>query len=142
MIHVEIFESNTGEIKGFLVRGHACYAPEGQDIICAGVSALVQAAIQGLRRFLTEPPQVEAGSGETARLLKAGKKRESRERQDRAGKAGRAGKNHFLKVMLPDPLREKDREAAKIILETLAMGLEGIVLGYGKYVEIRRCRKC
>lgn len=29
--------------NGFRVEGHACYAPSGQDVVCAGVSALVGA---------------------------------------------------------------------------------------------------
>lgn len=34
-----IVSHNDGEIK---IEGHAEYAPEGQDIVCAGVSALTQ----------------------------------------------------------------------------------------------------
>lgn len=137
MIHIRIFEDEAGEIKGFLVEGHAGYAPRGQDIVCAGISALVQAAVLGLREFLTRPPQVEAGPEETNRLFKTGKSRTPGIAPKSArGKRG----NVFLKVMLPDSLGERDREVAKIILETLEMGLRGIALGYHRYVEIRRCR--
>jgi uncharacterized protein YsxB (DUF464 family) len=36
---------------GFSIKGHAGYAPEGRDIICAGVSAIAQTAILGLQHF-------------------------------------------------------------------------------------------
>ncbi|MDH7577206.1 MAG: ribosomal-processing cysteine protease Prp [Bacillota bacterium] len=134
MIYIKIFENQAGEIRGFLVRGHAGYAPKGEDIICAGVSALVQAAVLGLRHFLEKLPQVETGQEENARLQvprAPGKRR-------RGGKETEEGV--FFKVVLPESLGEKDREAARIILETLEMGLQGIALGYRKYVDIRRCR--
>ena len=37
-----VVSHNDGEIK---IEGHAEYAPEGQDIVCAGVSALTQSLI-------------------------------------------------------------------------------------------------
>lgn len=36
---------------GFHVYGHAGYAPEGQDIICAGVSALTFGTIHGMETY-------------------------------------------------------------------------------------------
>lgn len=46
---------NEGEI-GILIRGHADYAPRGLDIVCAGVSAIIQAAVCGLREIAKEYP--------------------------------------------------------------------------------------
>ncbi|MCI3923627.1 ribosomal-processing cysteine protease Prp [Paenibacillus sp. TRM 82003] len=41
MIRVDVDrESETRRIVGFRVVGHALYAPSGQDIVCAGVSAV------------------------------------------------------------------------------------------------------
>lgn len=45
----------------FELSGHAGYAGHGQDIVCAGVTALSFAAVNGLERFLTERPLVEQG---------------------------------------------------------------------------------
>lgn len=45
------FTSRAGDCTGFTASGHAGYAPAGQDIVCAAVSALTQgtiAAIGGL----------------------------------------------------------------------------------------------
>lgn len=43
----------TGQLmRAFTVNGHANTAPHGQDIVCAAVSALSQAAVMGLERHL------------------------------------------------------------------------------------------
>jgi len=59
MIRATFLESKSGELQGFIVEGHAGYAPAGEDIVCAGVSALVQTAVAGLKHFLTDAPLVE-----------------------------------------------------------------------------------
>ena len=43
MIKAEIF-SHDGKVTGFSIKGHSGTAPRGQDIYCAGVSTLSQAA--------------------------------------------------------------------------------------------------
>ncbi len=52
MIKIEIFRNQAGEIAGFQVRGHSNTAPRGQDIVCAGVSALTQTAVLGMEKHL------------------------------------------------------------------------------------------
>ena len=52
MITVARIRDNNRAIVGFQVSGHAQAAPHGQDIICAGVSSLVQSAIMGIERHL------------------------------------------------------------------------------------------
>lgn len=37
--------------SSLIVKGHSGYADHGNDIVCAGVSALTQAAILGLRHY-------------------------------------------------------------------------------------------
>ena len=39
---------------GITLNGHANYAPIGQDIICAGVSTLVQTLIQSIEELTTD----------------------------------------------------------------------------------------
>ncbi len=39
-------------LVGFKVQGHAGFAEHGQDIVCAGVSALTQGALMGLQDAL------------------------------------------------------------------------------------------
>lgn len=43
MIIIKVYSN---EIK---VRGHAGYAPHGQDIVCAGVTALTQTLVESLK---------------------------------------------------------------------------------------------
>ena len=42
------------ELVGFRIVGHADYAGYGQDIVCAGASAIAQAAVLGLRDIKCE----------------------------------------------------------------------------------------
>ncbi len=51
MIRIEIIRSN-GWITAFRVHGHSGTAPKGQDIVCAGISALAQTALLGLSEHL------------------------------------------------------------------------------------------
>ncbi len=43
-------------IVGFKAEGHAGFARSGQDIYCAGVSAITGTALIGLQMHLTRPP--------------------------------------------------------------------------------------
>jgi len=63
MVKVKIQTTRVGEFVAFEVKGHSDYAEHGQDIVCSGISALVQTAVLGLTHYLENPPklQVEAG---------------------------------------------------------------------------------
>lgn len=63
MITVTIVRDNNKAITGFTVSGHAKTAPHGQDIVCAGVSALVQSAIMGIERHLGREIDLGQDSG-------------------------------------------------------------------------------
>ena len=58
-----IWADDQGKIRKFELSGHAGYAEAGQDIVCAGVSALSIAACNGLETFLTVIPKVEQSEG-------------------------------------------------------------------------------
>ncbi|NLK89182.1 MAG: ribosomal-processing cysteine protease Prp [Clostridiaceae bacterium] len=49
MITVTLYRSTNGYIRRFVASGHAGYAPEGSDIICAGISAIAQTIIGSLQ---------------------------------------------------------------------------------------------
>ncbi|HOG01226.1 MAG: hypothetical protein BWY35_01575 [Firmicutes bacterium ADurb.Bin248] len=51
MTQVTFFRSG-GRMAGFEARGHTGCAPEGEDIVCAGISALTQTALAGIREYL------------------------------------------------------------------------------------------
>lgn len=50
-------------IKGFKVEGHAGYKTEGEDIYCAGVSAITQTALLGLIQHLQNEPAHKVKKG-------------------------------------------------------------------------------
>ena len=63
MIKIEIVRNEEQAMVGFRVNGHANVAPHGQDIVCAGVSALAQTAVLGLDRQLKKKIQIKIASG-------------------------------------------------------------------------------
>ena len=54
MIKITIFRNRGGEYFGFDCSGHAGYAEKGEDIVCAGVSALVINTVNSLEMFTAE----------------------------------------------------------------------------------------
>ncbi len=51
MIQVTFYREKTGEYTGFRMEGHAEFAAYGNDIVCAGVSALVINTINSIEAF-------------------------------------------------------------------------------------------
>ncbi len=52
MITITLQRGKDGRLDGFFVSGHAGYADKGFDIVCAGVSAIVQTTVLGLQSVL------------------------------------------------------------------------------------------
>lgn len=72
MIAVQIQRTPDGAIAELRVSGHAEYADPGEDIVCAGVSALVQSALLGLKQVAKHPHEGKATSGRMHCRVKAG----------------------------------------------------------------------
>lgn len=51
MIEYKKIEIDYGNRIGLMVRGHAHYAKKGNDIVCASVSSICQAAANGCLKF-------------------------------------------------------------------------------------------
>ncbi|MBO5160126.1 MAG: ribosomal-processing cysteine protease Prp [Lachnospiraceae bacterium] len=62
MITIEIRTSGE-EYVGFSSKGHAGYAEEGYDIICAAVSALTVNTINSIEKFTEDAFKAEAADG-------------------------------------------------------------------------------
>ena len=62
MIHVHIKRS-AGQFSQVKVNGHAGKAPHGEDIVCAGVSTLVQTYFFSLQRLLQLDVTVDVRDG-------------------------------------------------------------------------------
>jgi uncharacterized protein len=63
MIKIIMERDVAQELVGFCAEGHADTAPRGQDIVCAGVSALLQTAVFGLERHLKRDVLLEQSEG-------------------------------------------------------------------------------
>jgi uncharacterized protein len=63
MTEVLVRRAPDGTIAEIRVTGHTGYAEEGEDIVCAGVSALVVTALIGLKKVAQHPYAGKATSG-------------------------------------------------------------------------------
>ncbi len=59
MTSVEILRDAEGKICEFRSHGHTGYAEAGQDLVCAGVSSILQTAVLGLEEYLKLKTKVE-----------------------------------------------------------------------------------
>ena len=59
MTTVRVFRRPDGAISGFDANGHAGYAEAGEDIVCAAVSALTEATLNGLQSVVKAPVMFE-----------------------------------------------------------------------------------
>lgn len=62
MIKISVEKRNNAYMS-FVSRGHADYAEEGQDIICAAVSALIISTVNGLEAFTSEKFEQKEADG-------------------------------------------------------------------------------
>ncbi len=62
MVTVTLFQRN-GEFTKFLSMGHANFASHGEDIVCAGISALTQTCANALESVAHVAPKVKVGEG-------------------------------------------------------------------------------
>ena len=62
MINITV-KKRKGSYLDFLSRGHAGYAEEGQDIVCAAVSALIITTVNSLDAFTEEKIEVGEDDG-------------------------------------------------------------------------------
>ncbi|QIA27966.1 ribosomal-processing cysteine protease Prp [Thermaerobacter sp. PB12/4term] len=106
MIRAVFFRDGQGAITRFEITGHAGFADRGDDIVCAAVSALGQAAILGLEEVLHLVPEVELD--EEGRLV----------------------------CQLPADVPADLHRAAQAILETARVGIQAIASDYDEYVRV------
>lgn len=70
MIEVHCCKSGNGEISEFWVEGHAGWGEPGEDIVCAGVSALAETALLALQKIAKAAMESEQREGHVwCRLL-------------------------------------------------------------------------
>lgn len=87
--------------------GHTDYGEEGEDIVCAALSSVVQTAVLGLMSVVG-----------IAVSLK---------RDDRRG---------YLKMSLPKEITDGQRHDADVILNTMLCGISDLHEGFSKYIKL------
>ncbi|HHW13223.1 MAG TPA: ribosomal-processing cysteine protease Prp [Firmicutes bacterium] len=106
MTSVQFLRAGT-RFVGFKAKGHTGYAPAGQDIVCAGVSTLVQTAVLGLQKLVGLELQIE---------------------QEQKG--------GLFNCRIAGAVEEKKLEQADLILNLMYLGLQQIAQEYRKYVQV------
>ncbi|HYF91397.1 MAG TPA: ribosomal-processing cysteine protease Prp [Symbiobacteriaceae bacterium] len=73
MTEVQVRRAPDGTVTELRVAGHTDYAERGEDIVCAGVSALVVTCLIGLKKVARHPHAGKARAGSMyCRLLPGG----------------------------------------------------------------------
>ncbi len=107
MTTVTVYTARDGSCRGFECHGHAEYVQEGDDIVCAGISAIVINTVNCLGDLLHLPLSVE---------------------YDDDGN---------ISCMFDRPENELVREKAALLTDSMIHGLEWIRLQYGdEYLRI------
>lgn len=95
-----------GNISSVSITGHSEYEDVGRDIVCAAVSALSIAAVNGLTTFVKIEVKYEIKD------------------------------DGFLEFELPEMIEYEKVLQSNAILETLYLGLKSIELEYSKYIRV------
>ena len=64
MIHVTIYQDKRNVCTGFQLKGHAGFAEEGQDIVCAAASVLVLNTINAINLYAEDEFSVDSDQEE------------------------------------------------------------------------------
>jgi hypothetical protein len=88
-------------------KGHTGYAESGADIVCAGLSALIQGALLGILKVV-------------------GVKADHRMNEDKG----------TLSIILPDGLSDAERHDCSVILNTLYTSVTDLAEGYSEYIKV------
>jgi uncharacterized protein YsxB (DUF464 family) len=101
------FEKINGKIISVECIGHTDYADEGEDIICAALSSIVQTAVLGLMQVAKINIEYKVDEEEG-----------------------------YLKATLPNGLTDARRHDADVILETLLLGVADLNQGFSDFIEL------
>jgi uncharacterized protein YsxB (DUF464 family) len=62
-LRIELYENQDGVIYGFLIQGTTNYAEYGEDIVAAGVSAIVQNTVVSVQTLTTDKIEAKVDEG-------------------------------------------------------------------------------
>ncbi|MEI5905684.1 ribosomal-processing cysteine protease Prp [Bacillus spongiae] len=109
MINIVITKSSidSERITSFTMEGHANFAEHGQDIVCAGASAVSIGTINAIEEITGKEPVVYQSPD-----------------------------GGFLHFELPESLSEKEDEQVQLLLKGMVVSLETIQQDYKKYMKL------
>lgn len=106
MIRIIINRTKSGKIHSFTMNGHANFAEHGEDIVCAGASAVTLGIVNAIETLTGVAP--EADQGESG----------------------------YLKCDFPENLSEETDEKVQLLLEAMVLSLQEIEKVAGKHIKI------
>lgn len=95
-------------ICGFQASGHAGYADEGSDIVCAAVSVLLTTCVNAMEQIAGVKPE-----------------------------AVQAKKAPLMLISMPKDLSPQKEHDARIILRSTELGLKDVAMQYPQYLKIK-----
>lgn len=107
MTTVAFFRGKDGKLIGYEASGHSGYAASGADIVCAAVSALTEATLNGLHSVIGAPLTFD-----------------------------RDEQNARLTACLTDDCPNEALEKAQILLRTLQEAVQAVAREYPRNVRI------
>lgn len=87
--------------------GHTGYGCEGEDIVCAALSSIVQTALLGLLNVAGINVDYTTDA-----------------------------QNGYLKAIIPTDISQKQREFADVILDTMLLGVGDLYEGYSDFINL------
>ncbi|MCJ7839908.1 ribosomal-processing cysteine protease Prp [Lederbergia sp. NSJ-179] len=107
MIRIDISHTVDSKISGFTMEGHANFADKGEDIVCAGVSAVAFGSLNAVISLTGIEPEITTEE------------------------------NGFLKCILPHSLSDEVSEKVQLLLEGMIVSLQTIEREYPDFVKIK-----
>jgi uncharacterized protein YsxB (DUF464 family) len=106
MINITIYRNESGLIQSFTMSGHALFANHGQDLVCAGASAVSFGSINAVHELTGIIPDIEQGE------------------------------DGFLSCTIPENISEAIQEKIQLLLEGMVISLQTIEEQYGEHIKI------
>ncbi|WP_409297460.1 ribosomal-processing cysteine protease Prp [Peribacillus sp. SCS-26] len=107
MINVIFDHGADGRISSFTMSGHANFAEPGQDIVCAGASAVSFGTVNAIMALTGVEPEIDMEGG-----------------------------GGFLKCAIPGALPEAAAEKIQLLLEAMLISMQTIERDYDEYMKV------
>ena len=106
MTKVRIYKEGS-DITGIECDGHTGYGVEGEDIVCAALSSIVQTAVLGILQVAKIDAEYKV--------------------DERKG---------YLRLTLPSDMSKDRRHDANVILNTLFLGISDLYQSFSDFIEL------